>query len=446
MRGALLLLRKDLRLLVRSPGLALLLVAYPLLVSLLVVVALQAGERTPVIAFVNEDTAGRTVDVGGERLSVDDLADRLADRAEIVELDADEAAAALDDGRVDAVVTIPEGFVADLQSGLRTPVVTLATGPRSPIEAQAIARRLEAGVFRLNQRLAEAYVDQVVALVDLVLNGGRLGAFGRTADALGLAESRRLVTELQADLRARGDAASAARLERLVDFIDATRRNLDLAVPASNAIRAPIELEVAEAPGDRDPLTGFGVAGALLMSLSLAGVLLAAAALAGERDDNVLVRLTRGLVRPWALVAGKMAYAALVCAVVGAVLVVVLWLAAGVTVGRWALWPVALILTGLAAAGLGVVAGAIAPDTRSALLGALMVAVPLIALALLPGDAPGAIAAVTPFGPAFDLFQGLLVDPRLDAGRTWGAAGRLAAVAAVLGAAATAALARRART
>src|SRR5690606_18495711 len=105
-----------------------------------------------------------------------------ADRAEIVELDADEAAAALDDGRVDAVVTIPEGFVADLQSGLRTPVVTLATGPRSPIEAQAIARRLEAGVFRLNQRLAEAYVDQVVALVDLVLNGGRLGAFGRTAD------------------------------------------------------------------------------------------------------------------------------------------------------------------------------------------------------------------------------------------------------------------------
>ncbi len=445
MRGALLLLGKDLRLLARSPGLALLLVAYPLLVSLLVVVALQAGERTPVIAFVNLDTAGRTVDVGGERLSVDDYAARLADDAEVVEMGADAAAAALDEGRVDAVVTIPEDFVADLQSGLRAPVITLATSPRSPIEAQALTRRLEAGVFRLNQRLAEGYVDQVVALVDLVVNGGRLGAFGRTGEALGLVESRRLVLELQEDLRTAGDRESAERLDRLIEFIDATRRNLDLAGPASDAIRAPIELEVVEGSGDRDPLTAFGVAGALLMSLGLAGVLLGAAGLAGERDDNVLGRLSRGLVPGWALVAGKMAYAALVCAAVGTVLVVMLALTTDLDVGAWALWPVALLLTGLAAGGLGVVAGALAGDARTALLGALMVALPLLALALLPGDGAGAVSAVTPFGPAFDLFQGLLVDPSPDAGRTWAAAGRLAAVAGVLGTLASVVLTRRAR-
>lgn len=446
MRGALLILAKDLRLLLRSPGLAALLVVYPLLVSLLVVVALQAGDRTPRIAVVNLDGAGRTVQVGDERLSVDDYIARLADDADVVELDAGAAASALDEGRVDAVVTIPEDFVSDLQSGLRAPVITLATSPRSPVEAQALTRRLEAAVFRLNQRLAEGYVTQVVALVDLVVNGGRLGVFGRTGEALGLVESRRLVVELQEELRADGEAATAQRLEPLVDFIDATRTNLDLAGPASDAIRAPIELEVADGAGGRDPLTAFGAAGALLVSLGLAGVLLGAAALASERDDNALGRLRRGLVPGWALVGGKMAYAAVVCTVVGAVLVIALALATDLSVGRWAVWPAALVLAGLAAGGLGTVAGALAGDTRTALLGALMVALPLLAVALLPGDAADAVAAVTPFGPAFDMFQGLLADPDLDGGRMWGAAGRLAAVAAVLGGVSAAALARRGRT
>lgn len=445
MRGALLILRKDLRLLVRSPGLAGLLVLYPLLVGLLVVVALQAGERTPAIAVVNLDDAGRTVEVGGERLSVDDYIGRLADEADVLPMSPDAAADALESGRVDAVLTIPADFVADLQSGLRAPVLTLATSPRSPIEAQALARRLEAAVFRLNQRLAEGYVAQVVALVDLVVHGGRLGVFGRTGDALGLVASRELVVELQEDLRAGGDEANADRLDPLIDFIDATRRNLDLAGPASDAIRAPIDLEVGEGAGGRDPLTAFGVAGALLMSLGLAGVLLGAAALAGERDDNVLGRLSRGLVPGWALVAAKAAYAAIVCAGVGAVLVIALALSTDLAVDRWALWPVALILGGLGAGALGTVAGAIARDARTALLGALMVALPLLALALLPGAVATGISAVTPFGPAFDLFQGLLVDPRMDAGRTWAAVGRLALVSAVLGAVATGLLARRAR-
>ena len=57
------------------------------------------------------------------------------------------------------------------------------------------------------------------------------------------------MTDLQAQLRAAGDAATAAELEPLVNFIDETQRNLDLAKPAANAIRAPIVLDVtARAP------------------------------------------------------------------------------------------------------------------------------------------------------------------------------------------------------
>ena len=285
-----------------------------------------------------------------------------------------------------AVLTIPEGFIADLQSGVRQPALQLAASRRSPIEADAITRRLEAAVYRLNQRLATGYVDQVLQLVDLVTNGGEIGIFGRTGDALGLKRSRVLVSDLQARLRAEGDAASATELEPLVNFIDETQRNLDLAKPAANAIRAPIVLEVTEGAAGREPLSAFGFAGALLVSLGLAGALLAAAAMSAEREDHALVRLRRGLISAGALVAEKMAFTATACLVVGLALLAGVAIATDLAVGRWGLWLATLLLAGLAFGAFGVLAGALARETRSALLIALMLALPLLALGLLPGS------------------------------------------------------------
>ena len=254
MRAALLLLRKDVRLLVRTPALLLVLVAYPVLVALLVAIALQSDERRPDIALVNLDTSGRSVQVGERRLSIDDYVDRLAEDVDVRELDAEAAAEALDAGRVAAVLTIPEGFISDLQSGVRQPALRLDAGRRSPIEADAIVRSLEAAVFRLNQSLAVGYVDQVLELVSLVTDGGEIGIFGRTGDALGLTRSRQLVVDVQARLRATGQVAAAAELAPLLVFIDETQRNLDLAKPAANAIRAPIELQVEASAAGREPL------------------------------------------------------------------------------------------------------------------------------------------------------------------------------------------------
>ena len=439
-----LLLGKDARLLVRAPVLLLVLVVYPVLVALLVAVALQSDDRRPPVAVVVQDTSGRTVAVGDQRLGVDDYLDRLSEDVDVKRLDAAAAADALDAGRVTAVLTIPEGFIGDLQSGVRQPVITLDTSRRTPIEADAVVRNLESAVYRLNQRLAEGYVQQVLRLVDLVLRGGELGAFGRSTNALGLVNSREVVVELQDRLRAQGQADEAARLDPILAFIDTTRRNLDLARPAANAIRAPIDLRVSEAPAGREPLSAFGFAGALLVSLALAGILLGAAATASEREDNVLVRLRRGLVSPWVLVAQKMVFVALACLAVGMVLLVGVDLTTSVEVGRWAAWPAALLVAGLAFGAVGALAGAATRDARTALLVALMVALPLIALALLPGvSAAAAVSALVPFGPAFDAFQTLLVEPSLGAGDLALTLGHLGLVGAVLGAVAAVVLARR---
>ena len=446
MRAAALIFRKDLRLLGRAPVLLLVLVAYPLLVALLVALALQGDERRPDVAVVNLDTSGRTVAVGEQRLGVDDYLDRLAEDVNVEHLDADAAAEALDQGRVSAVLTIPEGFISDLQSGVRQPALQLATSRRSPIEADAIVRRLESAVYRLNQRLATGYVEQVLQLVALVTDGGEIGVFGRSGDALGLRRSRVLVTDLQKQLRASGDIRSAADLDPLVNFIDETQRNLDLAKPAANAIRAPIALEVSESAPGREPLSAFGFAGALLVSLGLAGVLLAAAAMAAEREDHALARLARGLISSWALVAEKMAFTAAACLVVGLALLGVVAVATDLAVGRWGLWLAALLLAGLAFGAFGVLAGALARETRTALLIALMLALPLLAIGLLPDSgAANAVSQIVPFGPAFEAFQTLLVEPTIDGGDISLTLGHLALLAVAFGGAAAVAVHHKAR-
>jgi ABC-type transport system involved in cytochrome c biogenesis permease component len=412
-RAFLLLLRKDLRLVVRSPIVLLILIGYPLLVAFLVAAALQSEDRRPALAVVNLDTPGRTVQVGDRRLSVDDYLERLDDDVDLERLDEAAAARELDAGRVTAVLTIPAGFIADLQSGVRQPALRLVTSRRSPLEGQAITRRLEAAVYRFNQGLAATYVQQVVRLVDLVVNGGQLGFFGRTGDALGLVRTRVLVVDLQKRLAARGEATEVQRLDEIVNFIDETQSNLDLARPAASSIANPIALDVSQGANGREPLSAFGVAGALLVSLALVGVLLGAAGVAAEREENTLVRLRRGLVAPWLIVVEKVVFAALACIVVGVCLLVAVATLTDLAIGRWGFWVPALALSGLAFGAFGAVVGAAARETRTALLAALMLALPLVFVGLIPGDTVAAIARVVPFGPAFSAFRALLVEPRL---------------------------------
>ena len=447
MTGALHLLRKDLRLLLRGRGLLAILIGYPLVVAALVTIALQSGERRPAIAFVNLDTGNRTVRVGDRRLSIADYERRLANDVDVKRLDPTAAAAALEDGRVSAVLTLPRGFISDLQSGIRSPEIGLQVSRRSPIEAQSISRRLEAAVFGLNQELAGTYVTQTLNLVRIIVEGGDIAVFSRSGTILGLKRSEVLVRQLQAVLVGQGQRLLAHRMDPLLNFIVEAGVNLDLANAAATAISRPITLKVPPTPAGREPLSAFGFAGALLVSLALVGVLLAAAALSAEREDNTLVRLRRGLIRPEALVGEKVLFAAIVSAVIGLVLLVVVALGTSLAVDRWALWVPTLLAAGLAFGGFGVLIGAAARETRGALLAALMLALPLIFLGLFTeSGVASAISQAVPFGPAFRSFQTLLVDPSISSSGLWLRLGQLVLLAAVLTGGAALILRRRSET
>lgn len=443
LRAGRLLFGKDLRVLGRSRGLLAVLIGYPIVIAILLAIALSGGDRRPSIAFVNLDAGARTVQVGEERLSVDDYAKRLEDDVDLVRLTPQQADEALADGRVSAVLTVPEGFITDLQSGLKPPVLQLATNPRSPIEAQAIERNLESAVFRLNQALATAYVTQVLNLVDLIQKGGTVGIFGRSGTLLGLEESSRNLLQVQRALIADGKPALAKKVAGLRDYITGVGGNLELAKPAAQAIASPIRLEVREGPPGREPLSALGIAGALVVGIGLVGVLLAAALLSAEREDHVLSRLGRGLAGPGTIIWQKAVLAAVACTVVGYVLLGIVALTTSITIGRWLLWLPALLLAGLASGAFGLLIGALARETRTALLAGLMLALPLAVIALIPGnDIAYWASAFAGFGPAARIFQGLLVDPDVTSS-TYVGMGILAVVALVYIVAARVALGRR---
>ena len=444
MTAALHLLRKDITLLLRGRGLLVMLIGYPLIVAALVTVALQSGERRPSIAFVNLDTSNRTVRVGDRRLGVKDYQGRLAAEVDLKHLSPDAARAALDDGRVSAVLTLPAGFISDLQSGIRSPTIGLEVSRRSPIEAQSISRRLEAAVARLNQELAGTYVAETLDLVRIIIDGGNVAVFTRQGNVLGLKRSEQLVRQVQQILTRQGQRLLANRMDPLLNFIVEAGVNLDLANDAATAISQPIALKVPDPPSGREPLSAFGFAGALVVSLALVGVLLGAASLAAEQEDNTLVRLRRGLIRPEALVGEKVTFAAVVSLAIGLILLAIVAVATSLAVGRWALWLPTLLLAGLAFAGFGVLVGALARETRTGLLAALMLALPLIFLGLFTeSPAASTISEFFAFGPAFRAFQTLLVEPSLVARDIWLRFGQLALLAAVFTGAAAVVLRRR---
>ncbi len=137
-------------------------------------------------------------------------------------------------------------------------------------------------------------------------------------------------------------------------------------------------------------------------------VLLAAGAVALEREEHALARLVRGLVSREALVAEKTLLAA------GCAFVLAFAMLAGISAfvaldwGRVGLWVAALAFGALAFGALGVAIGALAREVRAASLLAFLLSLPLAFLALVPSgsvsrgfyDAIGAISFVFPFKAA----------------------------------------------
>ena len=408
MNAARFLLVKDLRVLWRSPALLILLCAYPLLVSGLVGLVAGYANSKPQIALVDLDHLPRVITVGNKHFRVQQTIERVGKDAHVLPMTQSQAEDALLHGRVVGVITIPPGFVSDLESETRSPKLLLETA-RGGI-APRVQEQMEALVYSLNGELQNAYIETALGYANVLQNGGHAEFSGQRFYVLGLAKAQQLIDTLPVGRRS----------SLLKNFFSIAGAAVTQSVVSLHAVAAPIRLDVVTTK--RSWLLSAEVqAYALALTVTFLALALAAAALAAERDENVAARLGRGLVKPRWLIAEKTVLAALLSLLVGTVIA----LAFGIVVELrdvpggepWARVPLVLLgvaLAGLAVGSLGTLVGALARDGRSASLVAVLIALPIVLLGLVPTEllhGVGTLSDFFPFAHTSALIGSALYDP-----------------------------------
>ncbi len=420
MRAAALLVAKDLRVLRRSPLLAAVLLVYPLVIAALIgLVAAYAGTK-PRVAFVDEDGLPRSVVLAGARIDIAGEIERAARNMSLVRLSADEARRRLHDGRVVAVLRVPPGFVDVLRGLVFSPRLELEVG-RGAL-ASRVREQMQAVVYALNRRLQRAFIASDLEYVRVLRDGGRGTALGRTFTLIGLAGVERLLARMPA----------SPQVEAIREFVDDARKALDFTDDAIRATASPVRLVERREQGRTWLLSAQVQAYAMAMTAMLLCLLLAAAALAAERDENVIGRLVRGPVGLGRLVLAKAALSACIALLLGLVLAAAFGVAvetAGVAGGQpWQRLPLValgLVLAGGGAGALGAALGGLAREARTAALIALLVGLPIVFVGLVPREvAPpaGWISDGLPFAHTVRFFVASLFDVS-----PWGTVGREAA-------------------
>jgi ABC-type Na+ efflux pump permease subunit len=406
MSAVLLLLRKDLRILRRSPLLLGALLAYPIVIALLVGLVAGYASAKPRVAFVDRDHLPAVVAVGGHRFHLKTVIDQVAQQVTLVRLGPKEAARDLADGKVVATITVPPGFLSNLVTTVRSPSLVLRTG--SGGLTPRVVQQMQALVYQLNQKLQAGYISANLVFVRLILHGGKGSFLGSHFDLLGLDGTQKELAALP----------PSKRVATIQHFIKVARVGLAQTGSALRATANPITLRQPKTHGRTWVLSAQVQSYGIALTVTFLALLLAAGAAAAEKDEGTIGRLRRGLVSFGQLVWAKAVLAALVGLVLGAAIAVVFGIVVevgGVTGGEpWARLP--LLLVGVALAGgvvgaAGTLLGAVAREARTASLLAVLVVLPVVFLGLVPRGALGFaywLSLFLPFAHAARWFDGAL--------------------------------------
>jgi ABC-2 type transport system permease protein len=414
------LLLKDLQILRRSPLQAVLLVAYPVLIAVLVGFAISGSPGKPRVAFLNEVPSDARVSVGSSELPKIGVSDRICERVECVRVkDRAEAEDEVRSGDVLAALILPADLVDRINS-LSTPVpstpeVEVIVNEEDPVKARLVDDRINSLLTQANLVIARRIAGEGGKFLGLVLDGGQFSVLGQTIEILGLRNSARILQALRPALPS---GPMRDSIDRVIRFTALARNNLGTAGPLLHRLTQPIAVDKQVVNASTPPLEVFAIAVAATFTLAFVTVLLVAGSLALEREENAFPRLTRGLVSPTALLAEKVALGVAVGLVVTLLMLAGLALFVPLHWSRIGLWLAAIVAGGAALGAAGAALGAAAREVRAVSLLAFMVTLPVAFLSLIPSgtvgpalyDAIRLITALFPFKPALQAMTGAL-DP-----------------------------------
>jgi hypothetical protein len=412
------LLLKDLQILRRSPLQAVLLVAYPVLIAVLVGFAVSRGPEKPRVAFLNEVAAGTRISVGGQQLPSANVSDRICAKVECIDVgDRAEAIDEVRSGDALAALILPADLVNKINSLSTltpgTPKVEILVNEEDPVKAQLVDDRISALLAQANLAIARRVAAEGGRYLNLLIDGGQFHVLGQTVQILGLRASAQILAALEPALP---PGPLRASLRQVAEFAAQARDNLDVAGPLIERLAQPIAVDKVVIGGSSPPLEIFAIAVAATLTLAFVTVLLVAGSLALEREENAFARLTRGLVSSEALLAEKVLLGVAVGLVVTMLMLAGLQLFVPLQWSRIGLWLAAIVAGGAALGAAGAALGAAAREVRAVSLLAFMVTLPVAFLSLVPSGAIGSglfdairiVTALFPFKPALQAMTAAL--------------------------------------
>ena len=256
-------------------------------------------------------------------------------------------------------------------------------------------------------REAARYIDVIVRGGDISLP--LVGAI----EILGLERSQGIIEAVARGLPP--DSAERVQLAQVARFARLAADNLDVSRPILASIGTPVGVEQHIVNGSKTSLDSFAVAVAVTVSLMFVTLLLAAGLLALEREEQAFGRLLR-LVSRTTLLTEKVLLSAACALVVTVVMLCGLAAFVGLDWGRSPAWLAALAGGALAFAAMGVALGGLAGEVRAATLLAILLALPLTFLALVPSgsvapalyDVVNAVSGLFPFKPTLRALDGAI--------------------------------------
>jgi len=378
------LLAKDLLILRRSRMLVALLIVYPAVIALLIGFAISRAPARPRVAIVDQTPAGATVEVGGRQVSVRQYARHLFGQVQPVYVSSKaQAIRKVTSGEVLAAVVIPPDIAARLSSGTTQGRLEIVYNGDA-LEQSLVQAQLGSALAQANLGFSQQIQKAAAQAIDQLLKGGNLGVLGAPSKLIGL---RQISPLLHRIIAREPPGPNRQALERVSGFADFAAANLDLSKRVLSTVGQPIAVHAKLLHGRRTPLDTFAVVVAVIISEMFVCVLLAAGAVALEREEHTLARVVRGLVSRTTLVIEKGVLAAACSLAVALALLVGVSAFVTLQYSRAGLWLIALASGALAFASLGVAIGAIAREVRAASLLAFLSSLPLAFLALVPAGA-----------------------------------------------------------
>jgi ABC-2 type transport system permease protein len=414
------LLSKDLRILARSPLLVTMLVIYPIVIAALVGFAVTSGPSKPRVAVLNEVPKSAThISLGGETVNVSKEAKPLFDAIDPVYVQSrQEAIDKVKSGDVLGALILPPDITQRLEAatagGGNPAHVEVFYNAEDPAKQRFVENTIKARVQDANAALAKKFTQVADNYIHLLSTGGSFSFLNQTFNVLGLQRAETILVQVATKIPKSSDVGP--QLARVIEFARLARQNLGLADSVLSAVGTPIQVDTTIVKGGKTPLGSFAAAIAVTVTLMFVTLLLAAGALALEREENAFPRLVRGLVSRTGLLVEKVALAALCSLVVGLLLLAGLSIFVTLPWSRFALWLAALALGALGFGALGVAMGALAREVRAASLLAFMASLPIAVLGLVPSGAVSSglydvvrgVSAIFPFKPTLDALKSAL--------------------------------------